>query len=94
MLDDRDIRLRIKQIIVDRLLLDPVAVEAIADDDFLFNGGLGLDSVDGLELTLWLEQEFGIKIKNKAIKREYFATVATLSAFVGTRISESGLVED
>lgn len=87
--DAAEIRLRIKLIIIDRLMMDKFTVETIGDDDLLFGDGLGLDSVDGLELVLGLEQEFDIKIKNKAIQRDFFKSVATLGDYVEGRLSGS-----
>ena len=93
MLDDQDIRLRIKKLIIDRLFLEGLTPEGIGDDDVLFGEGLGLDSVDALELVLGLEQEFGLKIKSKAVGREAFASVAALGDYVKGRLSESQAVE-
>jgi acyl carrier protein len=72
---------RIKRVIVSSLMLriDP---ESIADDQPLFRGGLGLDSVDALELLLGLEAEFRIRVKSERIKRDAFTCVNTLAAFV------------
>lgn len=74
-----DTKRRIKQMIVERLNLyiDPTE---IGDDQPLFGEGLGLDSVDALELIVGLETEFGIKIPSG--QNERFKTVNTLSSFV------------
>src|ERR1044071_4232163 len=62
----------------------------IADDDPLFAGGLGLDSIDALEIVVMLESEFGIKVKNEASAREHFKSVATLADFVESRVAQRG----
>jgi len=93
MLDDQEIRLRIKKLIIERLFLEGLTPEGIGDDDVLFGEGLGLDSVDALELVLGLEQEFGLKIKSKTVGRESFASVAALGDYVKGRLSESQAVE-
>ena len=79
---------RIKQLIVTSLNLDGVKPEMIEDGAPLFGEGLGLDSVDALELVVALEKEFGIKIKSQELGREVFSSVASLSEFIEGR-SES-----
>jgi acyl carrier protein len=76
---------RIKQLIVTSLNLDGVKPEMIDDDSPLFGEGLGLDSVDALELVVALEKEFGIKIKSQELGREVFSSVASLSQFIEGR---------
>jgi len=76
---------RIKRLIVESLNLEGVRPETIEDDAPLFGEGLGLDSVDALELVVALEKEFGIKIKSQEIGREVFSSVSTLSQFIEGR---------
>lgn len=77
---------RIKRLIVDSLHLEGVRPESIDDDAPLFGEGLGLDSVDALELVVALEREFSIRIKSNEIGREAFASVASLAGFIETRL--------
>ena len=76
---------RIKRLIVSSLNLEGMSPETIGDDTPLFGEGLGLDSVDALELVVALEKEFGIKIKSQEIGREVFSSVSTLSEFIEAR---------
>src|SRR3954470_14950707 len=76
---------RIKRLIVESLNLEGIKPETIEDDAPLFGEGLGLDSVDALELVVALEKEFGIKIKSQEIGREVFSSVSTLSEFIAGR---------
>ena len=76
---------RIKRLIVESLNLEGMSPEMIGDETPLFGEGLGLDSVDALELVVALEKEFGIKIKSQEIGREVFSSVSTLSEFIGAR---------
>ncbi len=76
---------RIKRLIVSSLNLEGMSPEMIGDDTPLFGEGLGLDSVDALELVVALEKEFGIKIKSQEIGREVFSSVSTLSEFIEAR---------
>ncbi len=75
-------RARLKQIIIDYLNLEGMTPEMIEDEAPLFGEGLGLDSVDALELVVALEKEYGIRIENPESSREAFTSVATLVAFV------------
>ena len=76
---------RIKRLIVESLNLEGMKPEMIEDEAPLFGDGLGLDSVDALELVVALEKEFGIKIKSQEIGREVFSSVSTLSEFIAGR---------
>ncbi len=76
---------RIKRLIVSSLNLDGMRPEMIDDHAPLFGEGLGLDSVDALELVVALEKEFGIKIKSQEIGREVFSSVASLADYIEGR---------
>jgi acyl carrier protein len=76
---------RIKRLIVESLHLEGMRPEMIGDEEPLFGEGLGLDSVDALELVVALEKEFGIKIKSQELGREVFSSVSTLSQFIEAR---------
>ncbi len=76
---------RIKRLIVDSLHLEGIGPEMIEDEAPLFGEGLGLDSVDALELVVALEKEFGIKIKSQEMGREVFSSVSSLSQFIEAR---------
>ena len=77
-----DTRARMKRVLVEKTMLEGVAPEDIGDDEPLFGEGLGLDSVDALEITVGIEQEFGVKIGNDELDRSAFSTIASLSDFV------------
>jgi acyl carrier protein len=72
---------RVKELIVRRLKLD-VDPASIQDDAPLFGEGLGLDSIDALELVLGLEQEFGIKVEDEEVGVKAFASVNALVDFI------------
>ncbi|MBU1284085.1 acyl carrier protein [Pseudomonas peli] len=81
-----DLQLEIKNLIIDALGLEDMAAEDIAADLTLFGEGLGLDSVDALELGLAIQKRFGIKIDAEAKDtRKHFANVASLAAFVSSQ---------
>lgn len=78
-----DLELRIKQVIVDALMLEDVKPEAIKTEDPLFVEGLGLDSIDALELAVALHSEFGVRTKaDDERNREIFHSVASLAKFI------------
>jgi acyl carrier protein len=74
---DQSLSTRVKAAIVRSLHL-PMPPEDIADDVPLFGSGLGLDSVDALELVLEIEREFGVKISDEQLGRRVLRTVNTI----------------
>ncbi len=79
----QDLEFEIKTLIVNVLNLEDIRPEEIASGDPLFDGGLGLDSIDGLELGMALRKIYGIKIAaaNDEL-RQHFATVGNMARFV------------
>ncbi|MGE8408369.1 MAG: phosphopantetheine-binding protein [Pseudomonas sp.] len=73
----------IKLLIIEALGLEDISADDIGDDQTLFSEGLGLDSVDALELGLAIQKRYGIKIDADAKDtRNHFTSVASLAAFV------------
>lgn len=77
-----DTKAEIKKIIIEALNLEGMTAEEIGDNDALFDEGLGLDSVDALELVVSLEKTYGVKIDSDDATRESFRSVETLAALV------------
>jgi len=77
-----ELLLELKKEIISVLNLEGVAPEDIADDGELFGEGLGLDSIDALELIVLLEKNYGIKLKDPAQGKEIFKSVRTMAEFV------------
>lgn len=75
-------RERIKRVIIESLNLEGMTPDMIEDDAPLFGDGLGLDSVDALELVVALEKEYGVRIDSEEIGQEAFASVAAMEGFV------------
>ena len=84
------LRSKIKHLLVDALRLEGIVPSQIADDAPLFGEGLGLDSVDALELVVALEKEFRIRIQNHEVGKEAFASVGALAAFIEGRLAGVG----
>lgn len=79
---------QLKVMLVDKLNLKSVSADQINDDNALFGpDGLGLDSVDALELVLAIESEYGIQINDEEVGREAFVSVQVLCAFINERLS-------
>jgi acyl carrier protein len=83
-----DLRLKLKELLIERLKFEDMTPEDIPDDQPLFAGGLGLDSIDALEIVVMLETEFGIKVKNETSARDSFKSIATLADFVGEKLGQ------
>jgi acyl carrier protein len=83
-------RSRIKHLLVDALHLEGLAPSTIADEAPLFGEGLGLDSVDALELVVALEKEFGVRIQSHEVGKEAFASVSALAAFIDGHLPSAG----
>ncbi|MBU3055175.1 phosphopantetheine-binding protein [Pseudomonas indica] len=81
-----ELELEITHLIIEALGLEDIGPEDIGRELTLFGDGLGLDSVDALELGLAIQKRFGIKIDADAKDtRKHFANVASLAAFVSAR---------
>jgi acyl carrier protein len=72
----------LKTRIIEALRLEDISPDQIDDDAPLFGTGLGLDSIDALELVVMLENYYGIVIKDMEVGRPAFKSVRTLAAFV------------
>lgn len=76
------LKLEIKEKIIAALNLEDVTAEDINDDDALFGDGLGLDSIDALELIVMLDKDYGIKLSDPKEGRNIFRSVNTMAAYI------------
>ena len=74
--------LELKQEIIKALNLEDMTPDEIETDAPLFGEGLGLDSIDALELIVLLEKKYGIKLANPAEGKDIFKDVATIADYV------------
>lgn len=73
----------LKELIIETLALEDVRPEDIESEAALFIEGLGLDSIDALELAMALEERFGVQIgDDPELNQKIFASVCSLAAFV------------
>ena len=77
-----DVRTKLKKLIVDELGLEEVSASEIGDEDPLFGEGLGLDSLDAVEIVVILKRHFGVEMKNAENSREVFASVDSVARWV------------
>jgi acyl carrier protein len=69
--------------IIEQLNLSDVDPKTITADAPLFGeGGLGLDSIDALEVVVLLDRHYGIKVANPEVLKEYLRSLATLADFI------------
>jgi acyl carrier protein len=78
------IRGKLKQLLVSNLSMEGVTPEQIGDDAPLFGegGGLGLDSLDAVEIVVILQRHFGLEVKDMEKGREIFRSVNTLAQYI------------
>jgi len=81
-----ELKQRIKEVIVTSLMLEEVTPQEILDAQPLFgDDGLGLDSVDALELAIEFERAFNVKIPDDKESRDIFTSVDTLATFISSQ---------
>lgn len=77
-----ELKEQLKLQIIDAVNLDGMTPGDIEDDAPLFGEGLGLDSIDALELIVLLERNYGIKLANPAEGKDVFKSISTLAEYV------------
>jgi acyl carrier protein len=77
-----ELMMDVKKLIIERLKLEEIAVADIDTDAPLFGEGLGLDSIDALELVIGLEKEYGVSIPDAEVGREVFQSVRTIAQYI------------
>jgi len=77
-----DLKTQLKKQLIDHLNLEDLSVEDIKDDTPLFGDGLGLDSIDALEIIVMLDNKFNVKISDPEEGAKIFQSVNTLAEFI------------
>ena len=81
-MSNESLKLEFKEHLINYLNLLDTTPEQINDDEALFGGDLGLDSIDSVELIVLLDREYGIKIKNPQEGRQILVDVNTIVAYI------------
>ena len=82
-----DLKQQIKDLIITSLELEDITSDKIKDDEPIFGDGLGLDSIDALELGVALKKRFGVTFSED---RKHFASVNALAAFITSEQAKKG----
>lgn len=78
----QDLLTELKHKLVETLDLADVDPDAIGDDELLFGEGLGLDSIDVLEIVVMIERDYGVKIDNKELGEKVMVSIRTLAEYL------------
>lgn len=78
----------LKELIIKDLKLIDVSPEDIKDDDQLFGEGLGLDSLDAVELVVLLQKHYKVETKDLEESREVFTSIKTLADYVRSKTGQ------
>lgn len=73
---------KVKQMIIDSLRIEGMSPDEIETDAPLFGEGLGLDSIDALQLVVAMEKEFGVVVPDAATGTTVFASVRSMAAYI------------
>lgn len=77
-----NIKLQLKEQIIEQLNLEGITPSDIADDSSLFGEGLGLDSIDALELIVLMENHYSIKLLNPEEGKSVFHSINTMADYI------------
>jgi acyl carrier protein len=84
-MDETPLHRKVKELIINRLQLEGITPEDIDNAAPLFGDGLGLDSIDALELVIGIEKEFGVRIQDEEVGTKAFASVNALVDFLRSK---------
>lgn len=89
-MNETELRNELRALLVETLML-PVPAEEIGDDRPLFGPeGLGLDSVDALQLVVMLDKKYGVKITDQQVAQQVLRSVTTMAAAVREQAGAAG----
>jgi acyl carrier protein len=83
-----EIRKELKELLVVNLALEDITPEEIEDDEILFGEGLGLDSLDAVEIVVLIQRNYGLEIIDEEQAREIFQSMNTLAQWVHDNLGD------
>lgn len=83
-----DLKQELKEKIIEQLNLEDVSIDEIGDEDSLFGDGLGLDSIDALELIVMLDKDYGIKLSDPKEGRKIFESIEVMADYIAEHRSK------
>ena len=78
----QDLKYELKKHIIEELNLQDITPEDIKDDAPLFGDGLGLDSIDALELVVLMEKYYGVKIMDETVGKKVLSSINTMAEYI------------
>ena len=88
-MDRNEIKLTLKRLLIEGLRLETLKPEDVDDAAPIFVEGLGLDSVDALELVVLVEEKFNIQIPDEDVGRKAFASIDALADYVSAELARA-----
>jgi acyl carrier protein len=89
-MDRATLKSKLKELLVSGLRLQDTVPASIADDQPIFVEGLGLDSIDALELVVLIEERFGIAIPDEEVGKSAFASINALAEYIAVEQARGG----
>ena len=77
-----ELKQELKEKIIEILNLEDMSISDIDDNDALFGDGLGLDSIDALELIVLMDKDYGIQLKDPKEGKEIFKSITDLANYI------------
>ncbi len=85
----QDLKYELKKHIIEELNLQDIKPEDILDDAQLFGDGLGLDSIDALELVVLMEKYYGVQILDETVGRRVLYSINTMAQYISEENSKN-----
>jgi len=77
-----ELKQELKEKIIEQLNLEDLSIDDIQDNDSLFGDGLGLDSIDALELIVMLDKDYGIKLIDPKEGKKIFESIEVMATYI------------